>query len=63
MKKIIILISILLLTGCSYIELNKLAIVSALGIDYKDNKYEVTAQVMDIQKTENSIKEYRHARR
>lgn len=57
MKKIIILISILLLTGCSYIELNKLAIVSALGIDYKDNKYEVTAQVMDIQKTENSIKQ------
>ncbi|MBQ6546518.1 MAG: Ger(x)C family spore germination protein [Bacilli bacterium] len=56
MKKIKILLLILIiipLTGCNYMELNKLAIVSALGIDYKDNKYEITAQVMDIQKTTN----------
>ena len=47
--KILILIStIFTLSGCNYMELNKLAIVSALGIDYKDNKYEITAQVMDV---------------
>ena len=44
--------TIISLSGCNYIELNKLAIVSALGIDYKNNKYELTAQVMDVQKTE-----------
>ena len=40
MKKLKILLIIIILfslTGCSYVELNKLAIVSALGIDYKDN--------------------------
>ncbi len=60
MKRIIALIILIVftLTGCNYIELNKLAIVSALGIDYKNNQYEVTAQVMDIQKTEgNSTKQ------
>ena len=57
MKKIKMLLLLILitlsLTGCNYIELNKLAIVSALGIDYKNNHYEITAQVMDVQKTEN----------
>ena len=54
MKKIKILLTLTMffLTGCNYMELNKLAIVSALGIDYKENLYEVTAQVMDVQKTE-----------
>lgn len=51
MKKIIILISFLFLTtGCSYQEINDLAIASALGIDYKDNYYTLTAQIMDIKK-------------
>lgn len=56
MKRIIALIILIVftLTGCNYIELNKLAIVSALGIDYKNNQYEITAQVMDIQKTEGN---------
>lgn len=52
LKMLITIIMILLLSGCNYMELNKLAIVSALGIDYVDNKYEITAQVMDVQKTE-----------
>ena len=38
MKKIIILTIItLLMSGCSYVELNDLAIASAIGIDYEDN--------------------------
>ena len=51
-KLLTLIFVILLSTGCNYIELNKLAIVSAIGIDYKDNLYEITAQVMDVQKTE-----------
>lgn len=62
MKKIIkIMVLILFIisnSGCSYVELNKLAIVSALGIDYKNNEYEITAQVMDVTKSEgNSVKQ------
>lgn len=55
-KKIIfllIIISIFSLTGCSYKEINNLALVSAVGIDYEDNKYKVSAQVMDLQKESN----------
>ena len=49
MKKLILLgLSIFLLSGCSYSELNDLAVVSALGIDYSDNEFKLTAQVMDI---------------
>ena len=51
-KIIILLVTVLTLTGCNYAELNKLAIVSALGIDYINNNYEITAQVMDVEKTE-----------
>ena len=57
-KIILLIIMLLSLSGCNYIELNKLAIVSSLGIDYKDNKYEITAQVMDVQKkTDGSVNE------
>ena len=53
MKKIIILllISISTLTGCSYIELNDLAIANALGIDFIDGKYQITAQILDLQQS------------
>ena len=54
LKIIFIVITLFSLTGCSYVELNKMAIVSALGIDYKDNSYQITAQVMDVQKTEGN---------
>ncbi len=49
MKKIILLLfSILLLTGCSsYTELNDLGIVNLLGIDYKDNNFEVYVKVLE----------------
>ena len=62
MKRIIRIILLTLIvisnSGCSYIELNKLAIVSALGIDYKNNEYEITAQVMDVTRSEgNNVKQ------
>lgn len=54
MKKLIILITIILLiTGCyNYRELNDLAIIDALGIDYKNNKFLVTAQILNVEKKE-----------
>lgn len=47
MKKIILLIIILSLTGCkSYIELNDLAIIKSIGIT-KENKYTLYAEIID----------------
>lgn len=48
MKKILILlIMILSLTGCKdYIEINDLAILTGIVIDYTDNMYEITAQLI-----------------
>lgn len=53
MKKILILIfGCILLSGCSYKELNDLAIVTSIGIDYVDDKYRVSLQIMDLQKSQ-----------
>ena len=50
-KKIILIILILLLTGCSdYRELTDMAIVPSFAIDYKDNKYHVIVHVLDAKK-------------
>ena len=47
-KKIIILfLMILILYGCDYTEINDLIIVSGMLIDYKDNMYEVTTEIID----------------
>ncbi len=53
MKKIVILISfILLLSGCyDYNELNDLAIIAGVGIDYEDEMYKVTFEVLSTKKT------------
>lgn len=55
MKKIIILtISLIFLcTGCTYSEINDLAIANSIGIDYEDGMYTVTLQIMDLN-TENN---------
>ncbi len=51
MKKIIILFIVILLTsGCyDYKEINELDIISAIGIDYQDEKYIVTLEVLNNQ--------------
>ena len=56
MKKIIILIFMtIFMTGCSYVELNELAIASAIGIDYEDNKFKLTAQIMDVKSGDSGV--------
>lgn len=56
MKKIIILISfIFLLTGCyDNIELDDLAIITGVGIDYKDNNFYLTYEILSDTKTEQN---------
>lgn len=56
MKKIIVLVGIiLLLSGCyDYKELNDMSIVSAIGIDYVDNEYQVTFEVTKSSKDGSS---------
>lgn len=56
MKKIIIILIIILsFTGCyNYKELNKIAIVSSIAIDKKDDKYLVSAQVMNAKQDKES---------
>lgn len=52
-KKIILIILILLLTGCSdYRELTDMAIVPSFAIDYKDNMYHVIVHVLNAKKEE-----------
>ncbi len=55
MKKIIIIITCLMLTGCfNYKELNNYAIVTGLSIDKSDNGYEVSALITNaIKENEN----------
>lgn len=48
MKKLLIIVFCLFISGCNnYRELNNIAVVSALGIDYKDNMYNVSVLVKD----------------
>lgn len=56
MKKIIILLCLtFFLTGCyDNIELNDLAIISGVGIDYKDNQYYLTYEILSDIKTEDN---------
>ncbi len=54
-KKVIIILLVLLLTGCwDYRELNDLAILGSLSIDIVDEEYIVGAQIMNPQKEGNS---------
>ena len=52
MKKIIIIILLLFITGCyDYQEINKTAIVTGIGIDYQDDKYQITYEILNIKNT------------
>ena len=59
MKKILILLLfVFLMSGCyDYVEIDDLVIISGMLIDYKDNKYEVTSQVIENE-SETKIKVY-----
>ncbi|MBR3199254.1 MAG: Ger(x)C family spore germination protein [Bacilli bacterium] len=58
MKKIILIFICLILCGCeNYAELNKLSIVTAAGIDKKDDKYEITLLIANSPKNETTSKE------
>lgn len=47
-KVILIIVILILLTGCSdYRELSDMAIASSIGIDIKDGMYEITTQVLN----------------
>lgn len=51
MKKVILVLLLLLCTGCwDYNELNNLAIVSGIAIDYKDDEYAVTYEILNDKK-------------
>lgn len=60
MKKVLIIIFCLFISGCNnYRELNNIAVVSAIGIDYKDNEYDVSVVIKDNTKdTENETTLY-----
>ena len=48
MKKIILIILLLTLSGCyDYKEINDLAIITAIGIDHKDEEYKITLEVLN----------------
>ena len=58
MKKIIILIICILITGCNdYVELNKLSIVTAIAIDKNKDNYEVTLLIANSPKSNTTSKE------
>ncbi len=54
---LIILTTLFFMSGCSYQELNDLAIASAIGIDYENNEFIVTSQILNFQKNEESSEE------
>ncbi len=62
MKKIIIIFILIFITGCdSYIELNDLAIINALGIEKVDNTYKIyagTVQMLDEESLMPEIEVY-----
>ncbi len=56
MKRILIVLSLcFLLTGCyNYRELNDLGIVTAIGIDYHDNQFEIMVQMVNPKKEQDA---------
>ncbi len=48
MKKIFLIFIILLTTGCyDYVELNNLSIISSIGIDYRNDEYTLSLEVLN----------------
>lgn len=55
-KLLLLLFIIFLTTSCyNYLEVNEIAIVEGISIDYKDNNYEIIAEIIDVKSdNENS---------
>lgn len=52
MKKLCLILITLLLTGCyDYKEINELALISSIGIDYKDDNYEIIFELLNDSKS------------
>lgn len=48
MKKFILILMIFLMTGCyDYVEINDLSFISCIGIDYEDDKYKLTYEIIN----------------
>ncbi len=59
MKKIILILILLLLTGCQdYTEINDFAIISGIILDYKENKLEMISELI-INEEETKIKTFK----
>ena len=62
MKKILVIIlTLLFCTGCfDYKEINDLAIISAIGIDYENDEYIITLEILNdqIDKASSKITSY-----
>lgn len=57
MKKFFLIIILLFLTGCyDYKEINDLAIVTAIGVDFKDDEYIITLEILNDQNDKDSSK-------
>ena len=57
MKKLLLIIMLFTLTGCyDYQEINNLGIISAIGIDYKNDEYIITLEVLNDQSDKESGK-------
>ena len=54
MKKILLTLTLLFLSGCSYQELNELAIIKNIGIEVKDNNYILYSQLITSVDRENN---------
>lgn len=54
MKKLFIFLMILLMSGCNYRELDKIAITVGCGLEKVEDGYKITAQIADTQKQGNS---------
>ena len=65
MKKIILITLLLFFTtGCyDYMELNDLSIISGIAIDKVEDKYKVTFEILNDQKSNNCKWNWNHNRR
>lgn len=56
-KILIIILTLLLCTGCfDYKEINDLAIINAIGVDYEDDEYVITLEILNDQIDKDSSK-------